>query len=546
MVMELDQAMAPKRKEMEGSETVTGDSVESSEASSKLLKGENDVSQTRRLEAIAQQERDQVPEETKPTQLTAQFQNASGEATGPALRLPSHITPEQLNVLLNQLLENEEPLPYSFQVDEAEILRSLDADVLAKGLKSSEDALTIIYHPQAVFRVRAVTRCSSTLSGHTEAILVVKFSPDGRQLATGSGDTTVRIWDLNTETPRFTCPGHTNWVLNLEWFADGRQLASGSMDNTVRVWDPATGLLLSGPLKGHTKWITCLAWEPVHLNSERPLLASASKDGTVRVWDPKAKVTRMTFSGHTSSVTSIRWGGGGMSVLSKYPRGVIYTASQDRTIKLWDPATGVQIMSLAGHAHWVNSIALSTDYVLRTGPFDYTCQKLESIPNVQETAKERYIQALKASDPEGAERVITGSDDFTMYLWKPFQSNKPIERMTGHQKLVNHVQFSPDGRLVASASFDNSVKIWDGLTGKFVRNLRGHVGQVYQVAWAGDSRLVSSSSKDSTCKVWDHRTGKIKVNLPGHLDEVYALDWSPAGDKVASGGKDRTLKLWRY
>ncbi|KAJ9088048.1 ribosome assembly [Entomophthora muscae] len=473
-------------------------------------------------------------------QISATFQSATGEVAGPTLRLPTHITPQQLNILLNQLLENEEKLPYTFQVGEVEILRSLDADVLAKGTQSTEDSLTIIYHPQAVFRVRAVTRCSSTLAGHTEAILVVRFSPDGRHLATGSGDTTVRIWDLLTEMPRFTCMGHTNWVLNLEWSPDGRYLASGSMDNTVRVWDPLTGKAVSGPLKGHRQWITSLAWEPAHINSEQPRIATASKDKTVRVWDCKMKVTRFTLAGHTATVTCVRWGGGGAT---GNPQGVIYTASQDRTIKLWNPATGSLIMTLNGHAHWVNSITLSTDYALRTGPFDHTCPKLETIGNVQEEALKRYRSALNSSGPDGAERVITGSDDFTMFMWKPFQSNKPIERMTGHQKLVNHVMFSPDGRFVASASFDNSVKIWDGVTGKFIRNLRGHVGSVYQVAWAGDGRMLVSASKDSTCKVWDPRTGKIKVNLPGHLDEVYALDWSPAGDKVASGGKDRTLKL---
>lgn len=86
------------------------------------------------------------------------------------------------------------------------------------------------------------------------------------------------------------------------------------------------------------------------------------------------------------------------------------------------------IMNLSGHAHWVNTIALSTDYVLRTGPFDHTCPKLETIENVKQRALDRYQEA---SQGEGGERVITGSDDFTMFFWKPFLSNKPIQRMTG-------------------------------------------------------------------------------------------------------------------
>ena len=93
-----------------------------------------------------------------------------------------------------------------------------------------------------------------------------------------------------------------------------------------------------------------------------------------------------------------------------------------------------------------------------------------------------------------------------MYFWEPLKSSKPICRMTGHQKLVNHVNFSPDGRFVVSSSFDNSIKLWDGIRGTFISTLRGHVAPVYQTAWSADNRLLVSCSKDTTLKVWDIRT----------------------------------------
>ncbi|KAK3771462.1 hypothetical protein RRG08_011396 [Elysia crispata] len=161
-------------------------------------------------------------------------------------------------------------------------------------------------------------------------------------------------------------------------------------------------------------------------------------------------------------------------------------------------------------------------------------------------AKLRYDAVVAIGGENGGfERLVSGSDDATMFLWRPEDSKKPLARMTGHQKPVNEVKFSPDTRIIASASFDKFVKLWDGLTGKFITTLRGHVNMVYQVAWSADSRLLVSSSKDSTLKVWKVEARELMLDLPGHADEVFAVDWSPDGQRVVSGGKDKVLKIWR-
>ncbi len=154
----------------------------------------------------------------------------------------------------------------------------------------------------------------------------------------------------------------------------------------------------------------------------------------------------------------------------------------------------------------------------------------------------------------GAELLVSCSDDFTLFLWRPHDttsSSAAPTRMTGHQQAVNHISFSPDGRYIASASFDKKVKLWDGRTGKFLQSFAGHVGPVYQVCWSADSRLFASASRDSTVKVWSARVGHAGGpskpvalhTLSGHADEVFALDWSPTGEILASGGRDRVIKL---
>ena len=476
--------------------------------------------------------------EEDPSEYLIMFQNAEGECIGDQIVIDSRTTKRNLVSLLNKCLENEEKMPYSLfigdETNQSEVRSSILDSVkeLPNAKYNAETVIPVIYKPEAMFRVRPITRASTTLEGHTEAILVANFSPDGKNLATGSGDNNVRIWDILTETPHYTLEGHKDWVFCCSFSPDCTRLASGGKDKKIIIWDAVKGEMINKPLSGHKDYITSLSWEPFHKNSKCRYLVSSSKDKTCKIWDTITGICLKTLTGHTDIVTKVLWGG----------EDLIYSGSRDTTIKCWNAKKGKLARELKGHGHWVNTLALSADYVLRTSCFDHTQKEFTTKEEMKEYALERYNKVKSA---KGHERLVSGSDDYTLFLWEPFISKKPLARMSGHQQLINQVAFSPDGHFFVSASFDQSIKLWDGTNGKFMHSFRGHVGRVYQVAWSADSRLLVSGSKDTTLKVWDVKRKKLMFDLPGHADEIYAVDWSPDGEKVASGSKDKRLRIWK-
>merc|ERR1711937_123568 len=135
--------------------------------------------------------------ERKEGAILIQLKDESGNDCGDPIEVPSLINVDQLAQLTNSLLNNQENEKYAFYVEDTEIKSSLE-NTIEETKVSFESVVPVVYSPVAVFRVRPVTRCSSEMSGHAEAVLAVQFSPEGQYLASGSGDTTVRLWDITT------------------------------------------------------------------------------------------------------------------------------------------------------------------------------------------------------------------------------------------------------------------------------------------------------------------------------------------------------------
>lgn len=374
------------------------------------------------------------------------------------------------------------------------------------------------------------------LAAHEDIVFGLAFS--GETLVSASADGTLRLWDTTTGEPiGEPLAGHTDWVLSVAFSPDGALIASGGADNVIRLWDVETHEPL-GELSGHTDWVRSLVFvDSTHL-------ASGSADGTVRLWDTQTGESTV-LGRHQDAV----WGVG----VSPDARWLVSGGADQRVI-VWD-TTGSQglIHTFARQAEAVSSIAVQGNLLASANgnPSGSGVDNSILLWDIQSHSQQAILEGHQlavtsiALNADG-NRLASASADQTVRIWDVETGQAAMPPLTGHTDAVMSVAFNPDGTVLASGGFDRTIRLWDAQTGAPINQpLTGHTDAVLSVAFSPDGTMLASGSFDGTARLWNWATGQaLSDPLAEHTDAVTQVVFSPDGTMLASTSRDGTTRLW--
>ena len=348
------------------------------------------------------------------------------------------------------------------------------------------------------------------------ALCQLRDEPFDGWLASGSDDGTIWLWDMTSDAKAVPVRGHAGKVAALCQLRDGR-LVSGSHDKTIRMWNLKIRAEATPPKKCADA-ITALC----ELSDGR--LASGSRDKTIRVWDVETEAED-AFKGHEDEVTA----------LCQLRDGRLVSGSHDRTIRLWDLNTRVEAIPPKKYADAITALCELSDGRLASGSDDKTI-RVWDVSTGTETALKGHGDSVTALYllTDGRLASASGADDKTIRIWDATRT-----------QTVRHPTLSvcllPDGRL-ATGSTDGAIRLWDGTSAAEITLPQIHTASIEALCLLADGRL-ASGSYDGTIVLWDVKSRVVDTVIkysPGFLTALCEL----ADKRLASGHYNGTIRLW--
>ena len=353
--------------------------------------------------------------------------------------------------------------------------------------RSNTDATTGVDGHSSYGTQHRASRARSSSATPARSSLWHTF-PDGRHVATGGYDRTVRVWSTERGQIVLLLRGHADAVVALAYSHDGRRIASGSFDGTARIWDARHG---ARKFFGYGRdFATCVAYCP---GGRR--LVSSSADGRVHVWDTDRIQELASVAAHDGKANAVAYSPDQRHVAS---------GGDDGLVKVW-ASEGMKLGSVfRSDSGGVNALAFS---------------------------------------PLGGQLASCG-DDGIIKLWD-LSAGKEAAALAGHRGGVRGLAYSPDGRLIGSAGEDGTVRLWDVSAGKELHKLEGHTDRVYRVAFSPDGRRLASASEDGRIKLWDVAAGREVATFNGPPTATHALAFTADGRRLALAGFDPFVRTSR-